>query len=145
MRPDRQGRRNGTRGHELNRTTTVPHRRPPGRRLKIGRTLDRRLDGEVEGGRDETCPFSLLRDRPGLSFVARLSLEFESEQKAREAEAPVATFPGDPVAVDAQARVGEPCAGGEAGEGDGQARGCRGDEEVFGTPGGGVAGLEDRW
>jgi hypothetical protein len=33
MRPDRDGRRNGSRGHELNRATTVPHRRPPGRRL----------------------------------------------------------------------------------------------------------------
>src|SRR6266545_4385911 len=94
--------------------------------------LDHRLDGEVEGGRDETCPFSLLGERSGLCFVARISPEFESEQQASEPEASVAAFPGDAVAVDAQARVGEPGAGGETGEGDGETRGCHGDEEVSG-------------
>src|SRR6266540_4399632 len=114
-------------------------------RFRSSSYLDHRLDGEVEGGRDETCPFSLLGERSGLCFVARLSLEFESERQSREAEASVGTLAGDAVAVDAQARVGEPGAGGETGEGDSQARGCRGDEEIFGTPGGGIAAMENRW
>jgi hypothetical protein len=42
--------------------------------------LDHRLDGQVERSRDEAGPFSLLGERSGLCFVARLGLKFESEQ-----------------------------------------------------------------
>src|SRR6266540_5684855 len=144
----RSGGARAGRGHGRSRRRTAPWRagRAAARsRRRWSPEPDHGLDGEIERRGDETR-LPRLRGQPTrLRLVGWIGLDFETEQQASETEAYVAAFHGDAVAVDPQVRVGEPCAGGEAGEGDGQARGGRGDEEVFGTPGGGVAALEDRW
>src|SRR6266545_7140942 len=99
MRPDRQGRRNGTRGHELNRTTTVPYRRPPGRRLKSG---EPRLDRTTSRGD------AVRRNAPFLSARARRQIETVSKEAAgSSAAAARGQIVGDTGEVDELAREGD--------------------------------------
>src|SRR6266511_1152005 len=99
MRPDRQGRRNGTRGHELNRTTTVPYRRPPGRRLKSG---EPRLDRTTSRGD------AVRRNAP---FLSRAGSEGQIETVSKEAAGSSAAaargqIVGDTGEIDELAREG---------------------------------------
>src|SRR6266536_2079425 len=65
MCPDGQARRNGSRGHELNRAPTVPHRLPAGRRV-----MTSRLRRQTRGPSSRVVASSSTT-APGLSSVSQ--------------------------------------------------------------------------